>query len=303
MNFKLLEIIDYQKLRIFFENQQYRLCDYSLLSLIVWSNQRLITYYCIEDNTLIICNKSNSSLKDNHLILPISQTAKITPEYLFNLARKLGFVSYWSVPGDYLLKYDSQEIESFFKVNEQTEFDDYVYLTEDLAHLKGNKFTRQRNLIHQFSKAYIDRVKVDVELINRDNAEECLNFLNEWCDLRKCDMEHDEGLACEKMAAVKTLNNIDVLEVKGILIRINGKVSAFGISSRLTDEIGVLNFEKAYPNIKGLYQFLDNECAKRLFAGYKYINKESDMKLPKLAQSKKSYNPVMKIKSYRLTML
>jgi hypothetical protein len=202
-----------------------------------------------------------------------------------------------------LFRSDSQEIESFFKVNEQTEFDDYVYLTEDLAHLKGNKFTRQRNLIHQFSKAYIDRVKVDVELINRDNAEECLNFLNEWCDLRKCDMEHDEGLACEKMAAVKTLNNIDALEVKGILIRINGKVSAFGISSRLTDEIGVLNFEKAYPNIKGLYQFLDNECAKRLFAGYKYINKESDMKLPKLAQSKKSYNPVMKIKSYRLTML
>jgi hypothetical protein len=303
MNLMQLEVTDYQKLSIFFENQQYRLCDYSLLSLIVWSNQRLKTFYFIEDNTLIICNKSNSSPKDNHLILPISPAAEITPEYLFNLARKLGFVSYWSVPGDYLLKYDSHEIESFFKVTEQTEFDDYIYLTEDLAHLKGNKFTRQRNLIHQFSKTYLDRVKVDVELINRDNAEECLNFLNEWCDMRKCDMEHDEGLACEKMAAVKTLNNIDALEVKGILIRINGKVSAFGISSRLTDEIGVLNFEKAYPNIKGLYQFLDNECAKRLFAGYKYINKESDMKLPKLAQSKKSYNPVMKIKSYRLTML
>jgi hypothetical protein len=303
MNFKQLEVTDYQKLRFFFENQPYRLCDYSLLSLIVWSNQRLRTFYFIEDNTLIICNKSNRSLKDNHLILPIAPSAKITPEYLFNLARKLGFVSYWSVPGDYLLKYDAQEIESFFKVNEQTEFDDYIYVTEDLAHLKGNKFTRQRNLIHQFSKAYLDMVKVDIDLINRDNSEDCLNFLNEWCDLRKCDMEHDEGLACEKMAAVKTLNNIDALEVKGILIRINGKVSAFGISSRLTDQIGVLNFEKAYPNIKGLYQFLDNECAKRLFAGYKYINKESDMKLPKLAQSKKSYNPVMKIKSYRLTIL
>jgi hypothetical protein len=79
-------------------------------------------------------------------------------------------------------------------------------------------------------------------------------------------------------------------------------VSAFGISSILTDNMGVLNFEKAYHHIKGLYQFLDNECSKRLFKGYKYINKESDMNLPNLAQSKKSYNPVMKVKSHRLTM-
>jgi len=88
----------------------------------------------------------------------------------------------------------------------------------------------------------------------------------------------------------------------GILIRIGGEVSAFGICSHLTDTMGVLNFEKAYPDIKGLYQFLDNECAKRLFAGYTYINKESDMNIPNLAQSKKSYNPVMMIKSYCLTL-
>jgi hypothetical protein len=66
--------------------------------------------------------------------------------------------------------------------------------------------------------------------------------------------------------------------------------------------MGVLNFEKAHGSIKGLYQFLDNECAKRLFTGYTYINKESDMKLPNLAQSKKSYNPVAIVKSYCLTM-
>ncbi|HYA12703.1 MAG TPA: phosphatidylglycerol lysyltransferase domain-containing protein [Syntrophales bacterium] len=302
MDFKQLDITDYQNLRIFFDKQQYRLCDYSLLSLIVWSNQRLKTFYSIDDKTLIVYNKSSSNLNDNHLILPISPDANITPEYLFNLAKKLGFISYWSVPEDYLMKYGAKEIESFFKINEQTEFDDYVYLTNDLMYLKGNKFTRQRNLINQFSKAYLEKEKVDVEMINHDNAEECLNFLNEWCDLRKCDMEHNEGLACEKMAAIKTLNNIDALEVKGILVRIDGKVSAFGISSHLTDDMGVLNFEKANPKIKGLYQFLDNECAKRLFADYKYINKESDMKLPNLAQSKKSYNPVMKIKSYRLTL-
>lgn len=71
-----------------------------------------------------------------------------------------------------------------------------------------------------------------------------------------------------------------------------GTVSALRISSPLTDNMGVLNFQKAHASIKGFYQFLDNECAKYLFTDYKYINKESDMKLPNLAQAKKSYNPV-----------
>ena len=302
MEFKQLEVSDYHNLKGFFKSQQYVLCNYSLLSLIVWSNQKLKTHYAVEDNTLIICNKSAANPADNHLILPISSADDITPEYLFILAKRLGFSDYWFVPEDFLLKYGAKEIEFYFEVKEQDKFDDYIYLKKDLIQLKGNRYAKQRNLIHQFYKRYLSRSKVDIEMIDSGNTLECLNFLQEWCELRKCDVANGESLACEKMATMNALNNIDALEVKGILIRIDGAVSAFGISSRLTETMGVLNFEKAHASIKGLYQFLDNECAKHLFAGYKYINKESDMKLPNLAQSKKSYNPVNIVKSYRLTL-
>ena len=299
-----LFVTDYQQLKSFFENQFYRLSSYSLFSIISWSNQNIQTYYAIENNLLIIGNKSTINPDNNHLILPISfSTQSITPEYLSVLAKKIGFKHYWFVPEDYFTQYDRVSVESFFNVAEQNEFDDYVYLTDDLALLKGNKYTKQRNLIHQFYKRYIEKGRVEIETINSHNIQECLHFLHEWCNLRQCDFEQNESLACEKMATITALNNLDTLEAKGLLVRINGTVSAFGIASRLTDSMGVLNFEKAYPNIKGLYQFLDNECAKRLFAGYKYINKESDMNISNLAQSKKSYNPVMMIKSYCLTVL
>jgi hypothetical protein len=302
MEFKQLEVSDYHILKRFFKSQQYRLCNYSLLSLIVWSNQKLKTHYAVEDNTLIIYNKSTANPKDDHLILPISPADNVTPRYLFVLAEKLGFTDYWFVPEDFLVKYGAKEIEFYFEVNEQDAFDDYIYLRQDLILLKGNKYAKQRNLIHQFYKRYLTRRKVDIEMIDSSNARECVDFLHEWCELRKCDVDNGESLACEKMATINALNNIDRLEAKGLLIRIDGAVSAFGISSPLTDSMGVLNFEKAHASIKGLYQFLDNECAKRLFTGYTYINKESDMKLPNLAQSKKSYNPVAIVKSYRLTM-
>ena len=272
------------------------------MSLIVWSNHRLKTHYAVEDNTLIIYNKSTINSDDDHLILPISPADNITPRYLFLLAEKLGFTDYWFIPEDFLVKYGTKEIESYFEISEQNEFDDYVYLTKDLIHLEGNKYAKQRNLIHQFYKRYLTRCKVEIEMIDSGNSCECVDFLHEWCELRKCDVDNGESLACEKMATMNALDNIDPLEAKGLLIRIDGAVCAFGISSPLTDNMGVLNFEKAHASIKGLYQFLDNECAKHLFTGYKYINKESDLKLPNLAQSKKSYNPVAIVKSYRLSM-
>jgi hypothetical protein len=168
--------------------------------------------------------------------------------------------------------------------------------------LKGNKFSKKRNLIHQFTREYLRKGRVSVEQIEPKDIDECLQFLEIWCEQHACDVEQESNLACEKNAVTVTLRNLDSLESEGILIRVDGTVSAFGIGSRLSATMGVLNYEKAFAGIKGLYQYLDNECAKRLFSKYRYINKESDMNLPNLAESKQSYNPIMRIKSFALTL-
>jgi hypothetical protein len=152
MKFTPLSVTDYKSLKSFFYNQQYRLSSYSLLSLIVWSNQTLQTYYTIEDNVLILGNKSVKHPETNHLFLPLSPTRNITPEYCAIIANKSGFNHIWFVPEDFLLQCDRREVETYFNITEHTQFDDYVYLSEDLMNLKGNKYIRQRNLIHQFDK-------------------------------------------------------------------------------------------------------------------------------------------------------
>jgi len=302
MKFNPITVDDYHTLKRFFEKQAYHLSTYSLFSIIVWSNHKLRTYFTLENDTLVIFNEPDFEQKGRHLILPLSLTDNVDPEYLHILAKKTGFTEYCFIPETFLNRFDRNQVEDYFTVTEQPEFEDYIYLTEDLVRLKGNKYAKQRNLIHQFSNAYLNKNRTAIEMITPDNVGDCMDFLKKWCDQRNCDFDENEGLACEKLAAINALNNLDRLEACGILIRIDGIVSAFGIASYLTDDMGILNFEKAYSNIKGLYQFLDNECAKRLFSKYKYINKESDMNLPNLAQSKNSYNPVMKLKSYCLTI-
>jgi uncharacterized protein len=302
MNYKSVSVSDYPILRPFFFNHPYSLSIYSPASIIAWSYRTFKAFYAIEGNILYIAGQTEEQPENRHLILPLSKETLFTPSGLREAALRLGFNNYWYAPGDYLETLDRRELESFFVLDEQQGFEDYVYLTEDLIHLRGNRFSKKRNLIHQFSREYLRKERVKVEEILPENVEECLQFLEIWCEQHNCNEDQESNLACEKNAVITTLRNMHQLESRGILVRVDGKVSAFGIGSRLNGTTATLNFEKADSGIKGLYQFLDNECAKRLFSGFLYINKESDMNIANLAESKQSYNPILRIKSYILRL-
>jgi uncharacterized protein len=302
MKFRPVSISDFPILKPFFSGHPYSLSVYSPASIIAWSYEAFKADYAIEEGELFIAGQTEACRDNRHLILPLSKEKLYTPSELRDVAGRAGFNRYWYVPGDYLERLDCSELETLFLLEEQNGFADYIYLTEDLISLKGNRFSKKRNLIHQFSREYILKKRVNVEEILPRNVEECLQFLEIWCESHDCDAEQESNLACEKNAAITTLRNMSLLESKGIQIRVDGRVSAFGIGSRLNKTTAVLNFEKADPEIKGLYQFLDNECARRLFSEFLYVNKESDMNIPNLAESKQSYNPIDYIKSYCMTL-
>jgi len=302
MNFKPVSVDDYEILKPFFAGHPYSLCVYSPASLIAWSFRSFKAYYRIEEGKLFIAGELEENPKNRHLILPMAQDRLFSAADLHRYAEKMGFERYWRVPADYIATLDRSELEALFDLEEQEGYEDYIYLTEDLIHLKGNKYSKKRNLIHQFTREYLRRNRVEVEEILAKDVVECLQFLEIWCEQHDCDADPESDLACEKSAVITALENMKRLEWKGLLIRVDGRVSAFGIGTRLNETIATLNFEKADSGIKGLYQYLDNECAKRLFREFRYLNKESDMNLPNLAESKQSYNPVLRIKSYALTL-
>jgi len=293
---------DYQRLAGFFEKQEYRLCVYSLSSLIVWINK--IYQPCwtvIGDDTLIAGVEYNAVHADKrYLFLPISPDREYSPEELHEVAMKSGFQTYGFVPDEYIEKYGRARVENFFEISEQPDLHDYVYLREDLATLKGNRYAKKRNLINQFTREFADK-RIQVEKITSSVVPDCADFLEKWCEERKCE-EDPEGLSCEKQAVLNSFEHIDHLGMRGILLRIDGVVTALGIGSRVTGDMSALHFEKAFAGIKGLYQFFDRLCAQQLFEDCIYINKESDMGNPGLAKAKKSYHPIMILKSYKLRL-
>lgn len=302
MKLKQIKISDYARLKKYFVRPRYQLSGYSLPSIVAWTNDEYQPWGVETKDAVIIGAEFATAKEKRHLILPVSPTREFSPEALYDIAVELGFDSFWFVPEAYLDRFGKERVNTRFKIRRQKDYDDYVYRSDDLIDLAGNKYSKKRNLIHQFQNAYDHRGVLTEEPISPSNASECLEFLEKWCLAHDCDVEPGTDLACEKQAAINTIENIAHLDVEGLLLRINGDVSAFAVAAGLTDDMGVLHFEKADAHIKGLYQYFDSLCAKRLLRGYQYINKESDMDVPGLARAKRSYHPAMMIRSYELKL-
>lgn len=299
MEYQQIIAADFHQYKDFFRHQRYELCTYSLTAITAWSTDEYQPYGAIDGDSLILYAEYSTRKELRHLILPVSPVREYGPAELHALAGALDLKTVWFVPENYVTKH-RREISCYFTVTEQTGYGDYIYLTSDLLELKGNRYSKKRNLIKQFLHGHAGKNRLRFERISSANMAHCIDFIEEWCKAKNCEPQDNYSLACEKQAAMNAVKNIEQVASKGVLLRIDGVVSAIGISSYLTDEMGVLHFEKAFENIKGLYQYFDQACIRMLLAEYKYVNKESDMDDPGLAQSKKSYHPVKKVRSYQL---
>ena len=303
MKFKLLEPDDFDTYTPYFRNQSYDLCIYTLPSLIVWTNSLARHFVAMREDMLLIYIDYPKGHIPPHLIMPISPEREIDPEELSAICSSTDFQTISNIPESCLGRFGSEKIAPFFQIEEQPEDEDYVYRTEDLSFLKGNKYAKKRNLIHQFEKEYVVKNRVTVEKMSAATATECLIFLEKWCEEKDCGENRDKGLASEREAAINAILNIESIGIQGILLRIDGEVNAFGMASNLNPETGVLHFEKAFSRVKGLYQYFDRECARRLFGESPLINKENDMSIPEIAHAKNSYFPLMRVKSFKFTLV
>lgn len=302
MKLKPLNISLYNRLKPYFKNQAYPLSAYSLSSIIFWQDETFQVLYGIDGDAVIFAGEFTHHKDWRHMILPVSTGRQYSPEELVDLAVKTGYSQYWCVPQAYIHQFGRKKIEKLFEISEQDGYHEYIYRKEDLARLKGNKYAGKRNLINQFLKNFGHDGRVVFEAIRPSLLDECTEFLDAWCEERQCDLDEDEDLACERDAILYCIENIDDLKADGLLCRIDGEINAFGIVTGLTADMGVLHFEKAFARVKGLYQYFDRECARRIFDGFDYINKEGDMKIPGLMKTKKSYRPVRIEKSYQLEL-
>ncbi|MDR3766338.1 MAG: phosphatidylglycerol lysyltransferase domain-containing protein [Butyricicoccus sp.] len=166
---------------------------------------------------------------------------------------------------------------------------DYIYLSEKLQTLSGKKLQSKRNLVNRFQAAYEGRWSY--EDISKANTHDAFQFHIKWCEQNGC--MRDQEFWGETCAIGTALNYFDELDMRGGILRLDGNVIAFTLGSQATDDMFVVQIEKADHEIAGAYQMINQQFVKRNCAHVKYVNREEDLGLEGLRKAKRSYHPEM----------
>ena len=180
---------------------------------------------------------------------------------------------------------------------ERTPFnDDYVYLAQSLAELKGKKLHSKRNHINSF---IANNDNWEYVKITSNDLRECMDLYDQW-SLGKNEPtldDYDERLTVE--LAIKYM---DDLKLFGGGIRINGILKAFSIGEHTSRDMMTVHIEKADASVNGLFPLINQQFVIHESNGAKYVNREDDMGIEGLRKAKLSYHPCRMIEKYKITL-
>ena len=285
-------MIDFQKFdektRTEYQNALFaadeRGCQYSYANLNLWGRQRIAKL----DGYFVLFSQF-----DRFSIYPFPVgSGDIRPvlDAIIQDARERGIIC--RLTG--LTAADAMHLEELypgqFRFHPDRDSCDYVYDISDLADLKGRRFQKKRNHINRFWQSHPNCTAAPITAENLPAVEE---MVAAWYAARQAaDPNNDYHL--EKQALRRAFANMDKLGLEGLVLTENGNILAMTMGSPLSENTFDIHFEKALDYADGAYPAIAQTFAAHLRSKYpnlQYLNREEDMGIPGLRQSKLSYFP------------
>ena len=290
--FRNLGFEDKALLDALFKQMQPQLSELTFTNLYVWNEAEPVRLSRLE-GTVLLQRKRIRGAK-NLLLPPLSKQP--ISSVLEGMKKAVGD----SHPKMLLYGLDSEQAKQLIARGYLVEPDrddwDYVYLTSDLADLPGDKYHSKRNFISRCLSTYrCDYENIDAQVVN-----DCLQLQTQWCNLRKCDF--DPGLEAENRAIKTLFDNYPLLAVSGGAVYVDGKLEAFTLAEPLNDGTAVVHFEKANPEIIGLYQLINQWFCQNALRTFTFVNREQDLGIPGLRKAKLSYHPHHMVEKHLATI-
>lgn len=277
------EQIDIESKELFqdFLKGKFKTSDLNFTNILLWSKSEEMKFL-IEDETLYIKGEYEG---ENYYFPPIRKDDN--KEKLIEAFKKISDegIKVVFIPEEY-----KNILENRFDLQEKRDSFDYIYLQKDLAELKGRKFSSKKNKINKFKRIY----EYTYEKISKDNINEIREFQRKWTEFRK----EDKIIVSETMGIEYLLDNYEILDLRGGLIKVEDEIVAYAFGEKLTDDMGLIHIEKGLAEYQGCYQMINMYLAKEEFSDVKFINREDDFGSLGLREAKMSYQPIELLKKY-----
>ncbi len=194
------------------------------------------------------------------------------------------------------INFNKEKVENIYNVAEDRDNFDYIFSSEELSKLIGQKYHTHRNFINRFNKHYPDATTKIISLENPATQKQIVDIFNKWAGGKKVSKEETKH---ELTAIKKTLENAGSFKLLCTGVYDGERMIAYMIADIDHPEYCDTHFAKADPKYQGIFYVLYNNFAKELLSlGYKYMNNEQDLGLEGLRYSKSQWNPVNFFKKY-----
>ena len=289
INFKPIQLEDKDVIEKYLLKEQNMGCEMCFSSLYIW-RKAFDMRYAIIDDCLVLWSKDGQNPAG--LRFPVGngnrlEAAKKACDYMISVGEKPQF---YGVTSDVIkfIKANSDQYE----FGDMSKYSDYVYETEKMISLSGKKLHSKKNHLNRFKRAY----KYEYALITAKDKDDILKAYEGWADLGD-----DKYLLAEREAIGEITQNIDVLGIKGAMLKVDGEIVAFTFGDKLTNDMAVIHIEKANTAYDGAYAAINQMFAENEWSSFKYLNREDDCGLEGLEKAKKSYQPVFMVEKYKVT--
>ncbi|MCD8369253.1 MAG: phosphatidylglycerol lysyltransferase domain-containing protein [Clostridiales bacterium] len=288
LNFKSLEAENVKEIIPFFELRPNKTCDSVFLDSFLWRKYYHVRY-AISDNRAVQWLMDEEGVM--HSAMPHCREEDL-PHYFYEMVDYFNEVLH--IPFKVYLA-DEEAVEylhlresEYFRVTEQEDLKDYLYDGDAVRNLSGKKLHKKKNHLNSFLKEYEGRY--DFRRLCCSDRSDIFEFMDRWC-MDKGD-ELDYHLNYEVEGIHELLKNCSYMPVRMSGVYIDGRMEAFTVGSyNAYENMAVIHIEKANANIRGLYQFVNQQFLLQEFPDAELINREDDLGQEGLRKAKMSYNP------------
>lgn len=298
LTFKKIEAEDIERLSPFFGLRPNKTCDSVFLDSFLWRDYYHVRYAVADDRAVLWLMEEDGVA---HSAMPICREEDL-PKYFqmtvdyFHQELKQPFKIY--LADEEAVEYLKLKESPDFEVTEQEDLKDYLYLGEALRTLAGKKLHKKKNHLNGFLKEYEGRY--EYRRLCCSDRDEVWKFLDRWRESKGEDVE--KHLDYEVAGIHEILKNCSQLHVRMAGVFIDGKLEAFTIGSyNELEKMAVIHIEKANAEIRGLYQFINQQFLIHEFPEAELVNREDDLGEEGLRKAKMSYNPVGFARKYLIT--
>lgn len=289
MEFKRLDAEAVEEVAPFFGRRPNKTCDSVFLDSYLWKDYYKVRY-AIGDNKAVLWLME----QDGMFFSAMPVCAQEDLQYYFEkiteyFNRELHCPLRMHLADEEAVKYLGLEAQTWkFRVAEQSDLKDYLYDGDKMRTLSGKKLHKKKNHLNYFKKAYEGRY--EYRTICCSDKEAVWKFLAGWRENKGEDAE--EHLDYEVQGIHDILKNCSCFQVRMGGVYIDGRLEAFSLGSyNAFEDMAVIHIEKANPEIRGLYQFINQQFLIHEFPRVHLVNREDDLGIEGLRKAKLSYAP------------